>query len=194
MDINTFDDRSVKKIADTVSYVENITQGLPASQRQYGDNDFKVELTSLISGNEWNATEVIWDGSAFSAPTNAETWDSTTPLIVHGADGVAGDILTAEGLPDSNNETAWIAIKPEGGGDTLTWIKTDADANGTGTGTVYAYRGSTTPLQSGDPLQNIVVNWSAPDIVNKGTVGAGTWFCCTEFGGVYYPINIPVVL
>jgi hypothetical protein len=196
-ELNTFDDRSVKKIADTVAYVEDITQKQAAGQRQFGDNDFKVKLTSeTVTPGEWNASEVVWDGSAFVIPTDAETWDTTTPLIVTGVAGAVDDILTAESLADTSNETVWLAIKPAGGGgSSLTWIKTDADeTDGTGTGTVYAYRGSVTPLQEGDPLANIVVTWNAPDVASKGTIKAGNWFCCTENAGVYYPINIPVVL
>ena len=195
-DINTFDDRSVRKIASTVAYVENITQGQAAGQRQFGDNDFKVILgAETVTPGEWNASEVVWDGSAFVIPADAEIWDTTTPLIVTGVAGTVGDILTAEGLTNTSGDTVWLAIKPAGGGDTLTWIKTDADeTDGTGTGTVYAYRGSVTPLQSGDPLANIVVTWNALDVASKGTIKAGNWFCCTENAGIYYPINIPVVL
>ena len=196
-DINTFDDRSVKKIASTVAYVENITQSQAAGQRQFGDNDFKVVLgAETVTPGEWNASEVVWDGSAFVIPADAEIWDTTTPLIVTGVAGTVGDILTAEGLTNTSGDTVWLAIKPAGdGGSPLTWIKTDADeTDGTGTGTVYAYRGSVTPLQSGDPLANIVVTWNALDVANKGTIKAGNWFCCTENAGIYYPINIPVVL
>jgi hypothetical protein len=129
MDINTFDDRSVRKIADTVAYVDNITQGQPASQRQFGNNDFKVKLTSeTVTTGEWNATEVIWDGSAFVVPSDPETWDTTTPLIVTGADGAVDDILTAEALTDTNNETVWLALKPAGGGDTKVRLKVKATA------------------------------------------------------------------
>ena len=114
-DINTFDDRSVRKIANTVAYVENITQGQAAGQRQFGDNEFKVKLTSEIlpaGSGQWNATEVIWDGSVFAVPSDAELWDSDTPLIVTGADGEVDDILSAEALTDTNQDTVWLAIKP----------------------------------------------------------------------------------
>ena len=129
-ELNTFDDRSVKKIADTVAYVENITQKQAAGQRQFGDNDFKVKLTSeTVTPGEWNASEVVWDGSAFVIPTDAETWDTTTPLIVTGVAGAVDDILTAESLADTSNETVWIAIKPAGGGgDTKVRLKVKATA------------------------------------------------------------------
>ena len=129
--INTFDDRSVRKIANTVAYVENITQGQAAGQRQFGDNEFKVKLTSEIlpaGSGQWNATEVIWDGSAFAVPSDAELWDSDTPLIVTGADGEVDDILSAEALTDTNQDTVWLAIKPEGGGDTKVRLKVKATA------------------------------------------------------------------
>ena len=130
-DINTFDDRSVRKIANTVAYVENITQGQAAGQRQFGDNEFKVKLTSEIlpaGSGQWNATEVIWDGSAFAVPSDAELWDSDTPLIVTGADGEVDDILSAEALTDTNQDTVWLAIKPAGGGDTKVRLKVKATA------------------------------------------------------------------
>lgn len=127
-DINTFDDRSVRKIANAVAYVENITQGQAAGQRQFGDNEFKVKLTSEIlpaGSGQWNATEVIWDGSAFAVPSDAELWDSDTPLIVTGADGEVDDILSAEALTDTNQDTVWLAIKPAGG-DTKVRLKVKA--------------------------------------------------------------------
>jgi hypothetical protein len=127
-ELNTFDDRSVKKIADTVAYVEDITQKQAAGQRQFGDNDFKVKLTSeTVTPGEWNASEVVWDGSAFVIPTDAETWDTTTPLIVTGSAGAVDDILTAESLADTSSETVWLAIKPSGGGgDTKVRLKVKA--------------------------------------------------------------------
>jgi len=134
-DINTFDDRSVKKIASTVAYVENITQGQAAGQRQFGDNDFKVILgAETVTPGEWNASEVVWDGSAFVIPADAEIWDTTTPLIVTGVAGAVGDILTAEGLTNTSGDTVWLAIKPAGGGgDTKVRLKVKATATIVGT-------------------------------------------------------------
>ena len=134
-DINTFDDRSVKKIANTVAYVENITQSQAAGQRQFGDNDFKVVLgAETVTPGEWNASEVVWDGSAFVVPADAEIWDTTTPLIVTGVAGAVGDILTAEGLTNTSGDTVWLAIKPAGGGgDTKVRLRVKATATIVGT-------------------------------------------------------------
>ena len=127
--LNTFDNRSVKRIADTVAFVDDYREGMPSSQKQFGQNEFKVKLTSEISPGQWNASEVVWDGSDFVIPSNEETWDSTTPLIVSGAVGVVDDILTAEMLADENNDIVWLALKSEGGGgDTKVRLKVKATA------------------------------------------------------------------
>ena len=163
-----------------------------------------VKLTeNVLDGGSptlfWYASEVSFDtAGAPVVKASGKVWDITTnPLLVEGDIGAVNDVVRVEPSALSDGSLIWHAIKPAsgGGGSPLTWIKTDADeTDGTGTGTVYAYRGSVTPLQEGDPLANIVVTWNAPDVASKGTIKAGNWFCCTENAGVYYPINIPVVL
>ena len=201
--LNTFSNDATRQIVETVRTVQampsNPRQGNKGTQRIY-----KARLTATINDPappndpiiyQFEAEQVYFDGSAWTAVPNGVTWDSDVILYVFDS-GVVGDIVTAEPLSNGANSTIWTALKPAGGGgSSLTWIKTDADeTDGTGTGTVYAYRGSVTPLQEGDPLANIVVTWNAPDVASKGTIKAGNWFCCTENAGVYYPINIPVVL
>ena len=163
-----------------------------------------VKLTSnVLDGGSptlfWYASEVSFDTAGLPVvKASGKVWDVTTnPLLIEGEVGAVNDVVRVEPSALSDGSLIWLAIKPAsgGGGSPLTWIKTDADeTDGTGTGTVYAYRGSVTPLQAGDPLANIVVTWNALDVANKGTIKAGNWFCCTENAGIYYPINIPVVL
>lgn len=110
--LNTFDNKSVKRIADTVAYVDNITGGLPASQRQFGDNDFKIKLTSeTVTPGQWNATEVVFDGSDFVVPPDPELWDTATPIIISGGAGAVDDVLTAESLSNTSGDTVWVAFK-----------------------------------------------------------------------------------
>ena len=179
MDINTFDDRSVRKIADTVAYVDNITQGQPASQRQFGNNDFKVKLTSeTVTTGEWNATEVIWDGSAFAVPSDAELWDSDTPLIVSGADGAVDDILSAEALTDTNQDTVWLALKPEGGGGAL-WAKITSGSGQAYLGDIYDDPIETNPaLETGATVNAYNVDF--------GDVPIGRIYRCDLVGSVSY--------
>jgi len=194
-------DKLQKVIKDVNALTISKKQGRSFNQFNREYTYVNLSENVLDGGNPtlfWYGDEYGFDVDGNPDPkSNGKTWDaSTNPLLVVGAEGAVDDILRVEPSALSDGSLIWLAIKPEGGGGSpLTWIKTDADeTDGTGTGTVYAYRGSTTPLQAGDPLADIVVNWEAPDVAGKGTIKAGNWFCCTENAGIYYPINIPVVL
>ena len=180
-ELNTFDDRSVKKIADTVAYVEDITQKQAAGQRQFGDNDFKVKLTSeTVTPGEWNASEVVWDGSAFVIPTDAETWDTTTPLIVTGSAGAVDDILTAESLADTSSETVWLAIKPaSGGGGAKVWAKITSGSLKSYLGDIYD-----------DPIETNPALFTGANVyahnVDFGSVNVGAILPTDLIGSTYY--------
>jgi hypothetical protein len=200
--VNTFDNNAVRQISETVRTVQGKQKGVIPSKGNL-QRSMKARITATIDDPgdpgtplefEFEAEQVSWSGSSWVAIPNGFEWDDTKPLYVDSG-GVVGDVLTADPVSNGANSTIWLALKSAGGGSALTWIKTDASStSGSGTGTVYAYRGSLTPLQAGDPLEDIVVNWSAPDVTSKGTISAGSWFCCDLVGATYYPINIPVVL
>ena len=188
----------------TIAKVNALTlskkQGEQKNQKTKDHTYVELSENVLDAGNPtkfWYGVEVGFneDGDPVAKP-QGRIWDiNSKSLVILGAPAV-DDVVRIEPTSLDNEEPVWIGNKTAGGGgDSLTWIKTDADeTDAIGTGTVYPFRGSLDPIQEGDPLVDKVVAWQAPDVDGKGTIKAGNWFCCTEHAGIYYPINIPVVL
>ena len=139
--INTFSNDATRQIVETVRTVQampsNPRQGNKGTQRIY-----KARLTATINDPappndpliyQFEAEQVYFDGSAWTAVPNGVTWDSDVVLYVFDS-GVVGDIVTAEPLSNGANSTIWTALKPAGGGgDTKVRLKVKATATITGT-------------------------------------------------------------
>ena len=133
--INTFSNDATRQIAETVRTVQampsNPRQGNKGTQRIY-----KARLTATINDPappndpiiyQFEAEQVYFDGSAWTAVPNGVTWDSDVVLYVFDS-GVVGDIVTAEPLSNGANSTIWTALKPAGGGGEKVRLKVKATA------------------------------------------------------------------
>ena len=121
--LNTFSNDATRQIVETVRTVQampsNPRQGNKGTQRIY-----KARLTATINDPlppndpiiyQFEAEQVYFDGSAWTAVPNGITWDADVILYVFDS-GVVGDIVTAEPLSNGANSTIWTALKPAGGG------------------------------------------------------------------------------
>ena len=133
--INTFNNKSVRKIAETVRHVE----GLPRQQgrgNQGRQKTYKARLTATINDPappndpipyQFEAEQVYWDGSAWQAVTDGLEWDSDKVLYVYDS-GEVGDIVNAELTSDGSTGSYWLALKPAGGGGEKVRLKVKATA------------------------------------------------------------------
>jgi hypothetical protein len=185
--INTFSNDATRQIAETVRTVQatpsNPRQGNKGTQRIY-----KARLTATINDPappndpiiyQFEAEQVYFDGSAWTAVPNGVTWDSDVILYVFDS-GVVGDIVTAEPLSNGANSTIWTALKPAGGGgDTKVWAKITSGSLKSYLGDIYD-----------DPIETNPALFTGANVyahnVDFGSVNVGAILPTDLIGSTYY--------